>query len=998
MIDIEKIKNGKLIKGDSAIQLKRIPSESIGVVVTDPPYGLGYDKYTWDKKLPEGGIWHEALRVLKPGGFAFIMCSPRQDLLSLQIMILRKAGFFINFTSLYWIYKTGMSNARKIQAEQTNDDTQKNLENAYAGFQPRPATEVILVAMKPLSEKSYTAQAHSNGKGMTFLGDCMIPVIDKGGKVEMRQMSNVIVSDQALDPFGEECGEIECCDQKGNSYRFSLDSWAKDTLPYLLTAKASKKEKEFGLDDLPDNILEIRSPELKSHNVPMIPRPTARKNIHPMVKPLKLMSYLIVLGSRQGEFVLDPFCGSGTTCLAARLLGRKFIGIELEKKYYDIAFERLSNVKSVPQADTPNKHEDGSITKISEIESITLRFHDPSVIDLSTVKAAIDDALGNNPNAAQDLKNVEITKVLKSSEETSGATPSIYQQMISRTKKRRSRRGKPKIISASRRTDIPALYSDWFFNRIKEGVVLVKRKVDSPKIDKVFLEPEDVQCFVFWTKNPAPMLDRLGELDRYKYYFHFTLTPYGRDVEPNLPPKEELIRTFIRLSEKIGKKKVIWRYDPILLTDTIDLEYHKKNFEAMAKRLHQYTEKCIISFVKASKRAQDNMGLKKIEDDMKWELASSIQSIAEGYSLKVETCAQEIDFMEIGVTPAKCVDPLLIGDITGERMKNTKDTSQRKHCGCVPSIDIGTNDTCTHGCLYCYANKTAAEARLNYHLHKSDSPAMTVEMDINGKKEKDNVQDWADKGINISKGCSNNCRYCYAREESVRRHGNTVENWPNEQLNLQIINKGWRISNKRLMFPTTHDITPGTYDACETVLKKVLKVGNNVLVVSKPRTELIEKLCNAIEPYKNQVMFRFTITAMDNEVLRFWEPNAPTYEDRKKALALVKEKGFRNSVSIEPMLDAPNVGALIEDLRPHTTDCMWVGPMKMVRKRVVNDSPEVEKQIVKIISDQTPEKLLPIYTRYKDDPMIKWKGHYRKQLRKLGIKIPPQKDDWRDQL
>jgi DNA repair photolyase len=145
-------------------------------------------------------------------------------------------------------------------------------------------------------------------------------------------------------------------------------------------------------------------------------------------------------------------------------------------------------------------------------------------------------------------------------------------------------------------------------------------------------------------------------------------------------------------------------------------------------------------------------------------------------------------------------------------------------------------------------------------------------------------------------------------------------------------------------------------------------------------------------------MFRFTISAIDNEVLGFWEPNAPTYEERKKALALAKEKGFRTSVSIEPMLDAENVGDLIEDLRPHTTDCMWVGPMKMVRKRVVNDSPEVEKQIVKIISDQTPEKLLPIYTRYRDDPLVKWKGHFRKEVRKVGVEVPPQKDDWRDQL
>ena len=321
MIDINSIKNGKLLNGNSATALKRIPSESIDVVVTDPPYGLEYDKYKWDKDLPEVGIWVETLRVLKSGGFAFIMCSPRQDLLSLQVMILKRAGFQINFTSLYWVYKTGMSNARRILKGQMDTDSSKGLEGAYAGFQPRPATEVILVAMKPLTEKSYTAQAHLNGKGITFLDGCAIPFVDKKGQLDAKKMSNIIVSNQALDPFFGECGAIECLDAKGESYRFSLDGWAKQTLPYLLTAKAPKKEKEFGLDNLPENKLEIRRPGLKSHNVPMNPRPTARKNIHPMVKPLKLMSYLIVLGSRQGELVLDPFCGSGTTCLAARLLG-----------------------------------------------------------------------------------------------------------------------------------------------------------------------------------------------------------------------------------------------------------------------------------------------------------------------------------------------------------------------------------------------------------------------------------------------------------------------------------------------------------------------------------------------------------------------------------------------------------------------------------------------------------------------------------------------------
>ncbi len=1004
MTIIDGLKKGRLAHGDCIEALKKYPANCIDLTVTDPPYGIAYYKYQWDKALPNIEAWVQIYRVMKPGAFALIMCSPRQDVLSQQVLVLKTAGFEIGFTSLYWVYNTGMPKAKKIPTAPVGMSATADVDLAYAGFQPKPATEVILVAMKPLDEKSYTAQAMKDGKGATFLHRCAIPCVD-GDNLNSKFISNLIVSDDALDPFGGECGEIGCSDGKGNSYRFSLDSWAAYTLPHLIVAKAPIKEKDFGLSQLPDSKLLFRRPEQKSYDVPMKPRPSSRKNTHPMVKPVKLMAYLIALGSRLDDIVLDPFCGSGTTCVASMLLGRRFIGIEKEVEYHDIAKERLSNITRASKQETPSEPESPTIIRLSEIESITLRHHDNSVLDMAAISTAIDKALEYPVQGVKTLGNMETDTILIP--EISTASPpaplanSLYQKMIEGTPKRNRTKQNPKIISVSRRTDIPAFYSDWFFNRVKEGVALVKKKVDSPKIKKVFLEPEDVRCFVFWTKNPGPMLDRLDELDGYKYYFQFTLTPYGTDIEKNLPPKDELIETFIRLSERIGKEKVIWRYDPIILTDTIDIEYHKQHFEALVKRLHRHTEKCVISFVetrKIQKAVQETMKLKIIDDDMKWELASWIQFIAESYGLKVETCAQKIDFSEIGITPARCVDPRLIGYITGFPVKIAKDTKQRKKCGCVPSTEIGTNNTCTHGCLYCYATKAAAQARLNYHQHDCESPAMTIEMEVNGKKEKDNVQDWADKGINISKGCSNNCRYCYAREESVRRHGNVYENWPNEQLNQKMIKKGWRLTTKKLMFPTTHDITPGTYDVCESVLKKLLKAGNEVLIVSKPRFDLIEKLCDALEPYKAQMMFRFTISARNNEILSFWEPNAPCYEDRVDALIIASAKGFRTSVSIEPMLDPADIKGLVEDLRPFTTDSMWIGPVKMIRKRTRIDSEEIELEVKKIEAGQTPEKLLEVYNLYKDDPLIKWKGHFRKLLRKIGVEVPEQNDDWRDRL
>ncbi len=941
-------------------------------------------------------------------------------------------------------------------------DEAKQFEGSYGGFQPKPAVEVIIVVQKPKTQPTQVGQALDNGKGVTWLDDCRIPYSDgdkssagnrtatfgtqetiSGGNgsgvwkmcKEGRFPANLLVSDDvlqheskgALAPVklgqkgfgGEIYGKYKSGGDDGRSFYsdketstsysrfFSLDAWAQRNLPFLIVPKANKKEKDTGCKSLHEHkIVSMATCNGTSGKPSSITkgRNTRRRNIHPTVKPIKLMSYLITMGSREGDIVLDPFCGSGTTCVASMLLGRRFIGIEKEAEYHDIAKERLSNITRASKQEAPSEPE-SPIIRLSEIESITLRYHDNSVLDMASIKTSIDKAFENPIQGIKTLGNMEIDTVLIP--EISATSPpeplesSIYQKMIEGTSKRNRAKRNPKIISVSRRTDIPAFYSDWFFNRVKEGVALVKKKVDSPKIKKVFLEPEDVRCFVLWTKNPRPMFERLNELDGYKYYFQFTLTPYGPDIEKNLPPKDELIETFIRLSERIGKEKVIWRYDPIILTDTIDIEYHKQHFEALVKRLHRHTEKCVISFVetrKIQKAAREAMKLKTIDIDMKWELASWIQFIAEGYGLKVEACAQKIDFSEIGITPARCVDPRLIGHITGFPVKIAKDTKQRKKCGCVPSTEIGTNNTCTHGCLYCYATREAAQARLNYHQHDCESPAMTIEMEVNGKKERDNVQDWADKGINISKGCSNNCRYCYAREESVRRHGNVYENWVNEQLNQKIIKKGWRKTSKRLMFPTTHDITPGTYDACESALKKLLGAGNQVLVVSKPRFDLIEKLCDALEPYKARMMFRFTISARNNEILSFWEPNAPSYEDRVDALIIAHAKGFRTSVSIEPMLDPADIKGLVEDLRGFTTDSMWIGPVKMIRKRTRIDSEEIEREVQKIETGQTPEKLMEVYNLYKNDPLIKWKGHFRKLLRKIGIEVPEQNDDWRDRL
>ena len=160
------------------------------------------------------------------------------------------------------------------------------------------------------------------------------------------------------------------------------------------------------------------------------------------------------------------------------------------------------------------------------------------------------------------------------------------------------------ILSVSRRTDIPAFYADWFFNRIKEGFIYVRNPMNIHQVSRISLSPSIIDCIVFWSKNPKPMLDRLDELKNYMYYFQFTINPYDIKLEEYVPTKSGIIDTFKELSNKIGPERVIWRYDPIILTDTLTMEYHVKYFEELAKRLNGFTQTCVISFVDLYKKTE----------------------------------------------------------------------------------------------------------------------------------------------------------------------------------------------------------------------------------------------------------------------------------------------------------------------------------------------------------------------------------------------------------
>ena len=197
------------------------------------------------------------------------------------------------------------------------------------------------------------------------------------------------------------------------------------------------------------------------------------------------------------------------------------------------------------------------------------------------------------------------------------------------------------ILSVSRRTDIPAFYSDWFFSRLEEGYVLVRNPMNYYQVSKIKLTPDLIDCIVFWTKDPTNMLHRLNEIKNYQYYFQITITGYDNTIERNVRSKNQLVEAFKTLSQTLGKKRVIWRYDPIIISPLIDLEFHQKNFAELAMALSGYTERCIISFVDMYSKTERNMkhlNLQELNRKTMLAIGKELSAIGSTHGFKIETC------------------------------------------------------------------------------------------------------------------------------------------------------------------------------------------------------------------------------------------------------------------------------------------------------------------------------------------------------------------------
>ncbi len=284
------------------------------------------------------------------------------------------------------------------------------------------------------------------------------------------------------------------------------------------------------------------------------------------------------------------------------------------------------------------------------------------------------------------------------------------------------------ILSVSRRSDIPSFYSQWFFNRLDEGYLYTRNPMNYNQIRKINLSKDVIDGIVFWTKNPIPMLSNLDKIKDIPYYFQFTLNAYGKDVEPNVPSKSEfIIPAFIKLSNLIGKDRVLWRYDPILFSNKYTFDYHKKYFEELCKKLCDYTNICTVSFIEPYKKTQKNtksLNLVPISSQEKLSLLTEFSIIAKKYNLTLQTCAQKINYEHLGIHKAKCIDKEVFEKINGFFLDMKKDKNQRLECGCVESIDIGTYNTCNNACLYCYANFNENAVMKNLELYDINSPIL----------------------------------------------------------------------------------------------------------------------------------------------------------------------------------------------------------------------------------------------------------------------------------
>lgn len=280
------------------------------------------------------------------------------------------------------------------------------------------------------------------------------------------------------------------------------------------------------------------------------------------------------------------------------------------------------------------------------------------------------------------------------------------------------------IIHTGLRTDIPAFYTPWLLNRLREGYVLVRNPFNPSSVTRYSLSPEVVDLIVFCTKNPRPMLPHLDALAAYGQYWFVTITPYGRELEPNVPPKEQVIRDFRALSGVVGPQSMAWRYDPILLWGAWTVETHLAAFAEMAAALEGATDTCVISFIDLYKKVRRNFPeAREVAREDRLRLGAGMAEIARRHGIRLKSCAEGDELAPYGVDCSGCMTIATYERALGFRLRAPRAVSNRQgQCACHLTCDIGAYNSCGHFCRYCYANESPAIVRENMRRHDPASP------------------------------------------------------------------------------------------------------------------------------------------------------------------------------------------------------------------------------------------------------------------------------------
>ena len=306
------------------------------------------------------------------------------------------------------------------------------------------------------------------------------------------------------------------------------------------------------------------------------------------------------------------------------------------------------------------------------------------------------------------------------------------------------------IINTGQRTDIPAFYAEWFANRLREGFVCVRNPYDQGQVSRYRLDPAVVDAIGFCTKDPAPMFPHMDLLKDYGQLWHVTVTPYGRDIEPNVPDKRRILGDIRRLSETVGADAVTWRFDPVLLSERYTPDYHIRAFEKIASALEGHTHTAVVSFIDLYPKVRRNFPeARGVPQEQRLALGKAFAEIASAHGMTLRPCAEGDELAAFG---ADCGGCLRVGDYEkaiGKRLNAPKRKGARAACACLISCDIGAYDTCRHLCRYCYANAEPAKVLANSRCHDPESPFL-----IGNWREGDRIHDvpqesWIDEQTSL---------------------------------------------------------------------------------------------------------------------------------------------------------------------------------------------------------------------------------------------------------